>query len=86
LRARIDLGFGHPTACDAVVAALELKALTSFNNTWFERQIERLKSTPPGLMFSGLAGDFEKLLDPKVADECLQMLVGSDKTSCSDEP
>jgi hypothetical protein len=66
LRARIDVGFGHPTACDAVVAVLELKALTSFNDAWFKSQADKLNSTPPGLMFSGLAGDFEKLLDPKL--------------------
>jgi hypothetical protein len=65
-RARIDVGFGHPMVCEETIGVLELKALTSFNETRFERQLERLNTTPAGLMFSGLAGDFQKLLDPKL--------------------
>jgi len=65
-RARMDVGFGHPTICEQTIGVLELKALTSFNGTWFKQQLENLNATPAGLMFSGLAGDFQKLLDPKL--------------------
>jgi len=66
MRARIDLGFGHPSRCDQIAGVLEQKALTAFSEIWFKKQLEKLTSTPPGLMFSGLAGDFQKLLDPKL--------------------
>lgn len=65
-RARIDVGFGHGTISEQLAGVIELKALTSFNELWFKRQIERLHATPPNLMFSGLAGDFQKLLDRKI--------------------
>jgi hypothetical protein len=65
-RARIDLGFGHPTRCEETIGAIELKTLSQFGETWFRKQLERLNLTSPGLMFSGLAGDFQKLLDPKL--------------------
>ncbi len=65
-RARIDLGFGHPTKCEEVVGVVELKAMTSFNEMWFQRQLEKMKTTPQALMFSGIAGDFQKLLDVKL--------------------
>jgi hypothetical protein len=65
-RARIDVGFGHGAVPEQLVGVIELKALTSFNELWFRRQEERLHATPPNLMFSGLAGDFQKLLDRKL--------------------
>jgi hypothetical protein len=65
-RARIDIGFGHSTICEEIAGVVELKALTSFTESWFKKQLDKLKTTPPGLMFSGVAGDFQKLLDPKL--------------------
>jgi hypothetical protein len=72
MRARIDLGFGHPTSCEQVAGVLELKALTLFREIWFRKQLEKLDSTPPGMMFSGLAGDFQKLLDPKLPNNAFR--------------
>jgi hypothetical protein len=71
-RARIDLGFGHPTAAEGIIGAVELKALHSFNKNWFDSQIAKVISTPPGLMFSGMAGDFQKVLDPKIPNEAFR--------------
>jgi hypothetical protein len=71
-RARIDLGVGHPTSCDEIVGAIELKTLTQFGELWFRKQLEKLNSTPKGLMFSGIAGDFQKLLDPKVPKDAFR--------------
>ena len=68
MRARIDLGFGHPTLCDQIAGVLELKRLTAFSEIWFKKQLEKLADTRAGLMFSGLAGDFQKLLDPKLPE------------------
>jgi hypothetical protein len=66
MRARIDVGFGHGAVPEQLVGVIELKALSSFNELWFRRQGERLNATPSNLMFSGLAGDFQKLLDRKL--------------------
>ena len=65
-RARIDVGFGHGTIPEKLAGVIELKALTSFNGVWFQKQVEQLHTTPSNLMFSGLAGDFQKLLDRKI--------------------
>src|ERR1700733_40611 len=71
-RARIDLGFGHPTKCEEVTGVVELKAITSFNEMWFQKQLEKIESTPKNLMFSGIAGDFEKLLDAKLPSDAFR--------------
>ena len=65
-RARIDVGFGHGALPERLVGVIELKALSSFNELWFRKQGERMNTTPRNLMFSGLTGDFQKLLDRKL--------------------
>ena len=65
-RARIDLGFGHPMVSQELVGLIEIKALGEFSHVWFQKQAERMKSTQSNIMFSGIAGDFQKLLDPNV--------------------
>ena len=56
-RARIDVGFGHGTIPEKLAGVIELKALTSFNGVWFQKQVEQLHTTPSNLMFSGLVGE-----------------------------
>jgi hypothetical protein len=85
-RARIDLGFGHPTDCSALVGAVELKALRSFSTNWFGSQIAQMASTPRNLMFSGLAGDFQKVLDPKIPNRAFRCSWAVTKQRSSESP
>lgn len=71
-RARIDIGVGHPTKCGEIIGAIELKTLTQFGELWFRKQLEKLNTTPKDLMFSGIAGDFQKLLDPKLPKDAFR--------------
>ena len=70
--ARIDLGFGHPTSCDGCFGVIELKTFAVLSGEWFQKQLEKLESRPTGLMYSGLAGDFQKLLDPKLPKDAFR--------------
>ncbi len=65
-RARVDVGFGHPTVCEDLVGLIEIKSLGEFSRLWFQKQAEKMRSTLANIMFSGLAGDFQKLLDPNI--------------------
>ncbi len=80
MRARMDLGFGHPTVREQIAGVLELKRLTAFSEIWFRKQVDKLTSTHAGLMFSGLAGDFQKLLDPKLPTEAFRLSWAVTKT------
>jgi hypothetical protein len=72
MRARIDLGFGHRTDNHGIVGAVELKALRSFDVSWFRNETLKVATTPRNVMFSGLAGDFQKVLDPQIPDEAFR--------------
>jgi hypothetical protein len=46
--------------------------LTSYTETWFDREREKTLDTREDLMFSGLVGDFQKLLDPKLPEDAFR--------------
>jgi hypothetical protein len=52
--------------CEETLGVIELKTLPQFGELWFRKQLEKLDCTDPNLMYSGLAGDFQKLLDPRL--------------------